>query len=60
MKKSTGDKKETVVIFFKTNVENTLEEGSFRENSRRREELNAIGRKVERELRLETDPLNGS
>jgi hypothetical protein len=37
-----------------------LEEKSIRGDPKRRKELNAIGRKVEREQRLKTDPSNGS
>jgi hypothetical protein len=49
-------KKEVIENFFKTNIENMMEKRSFREEPKRREELNTIGPKDERELRLKTDP----
>jgi hypothetical protein len=50
------NKKESIEKKFKTNIENMLEEGRIREGPKRIEELNAIGRKFERELRFEKDP----
>jgi hypothetical protein len=49
-------KREIMENFFKTNIENILEENNVRLNPRRKAELELINRKLERELDREYDP----
>jgi hypothetical protein len=50
------EKREVIEDFFKSNVENMLENRKIRHDQERKEELKAITRKAVRELNNEMDP----